>query len=281
MGRGSSFFQPRRWKKVAHWETDSSFFGAGRMKKSLPICKYVSLPPSPHLLSDLRTNLRSRRSKMGEGSFVLRGRRSKIEDGEGVLRSSAPKIENAGVLRSSEPKIKDGSVLQRWKAFSSKMKDSRTFASKNEEPYSTFILRAPGTAFEIRRTSFGLEKRRTLPCVVILVLWSEDCVQDRHRARRDDKLLWYIPQHREQQSWMCLQNKRTCQTQNPDITTGGSGRGAAHGGATERSGAGQNRRPTDPIAQITTDPLTLKHFQSTTDNCLERLFERTNKRNSM
>ena len=65
---------------------------------------------------------------------------------------------------------------------------------------------------------------------------------------------------------------------NPGHTTGGSGGsgGAAHRGAAGRCGAGWDGTPTGRSTQDTTAP---PAPQGTEDNCLERLFGSTNKRN--
>ena len=73
---------------------------------------------------------------------------------------------------------------------------------------------------------------------------------------------------------------KTCRIQNPDIPRvgrGGAAHGkAAHGGATELDGAEQDGTSTGRFAQETTVPLA---FQGIEDNCPERLFGSTNKRN--
>ena len=69
----------------------------------------------------------------------------------------------------------------------------------------------------------------------------------------------------------------TCRTPNQNIARAVR-IGAAHGGAAKRGGAGQHRTQTCRVAQEPTDSLAL---QSIVDNCPERPFARTNKRNPM
>ena len=134
--------------KIEDGRKGSLFFGAGRSKNS-PSSKN---PLPPYLSSDLRTDLRGRRSKMGG---VLHSSEPEIEDRRwvGVLRSLEPKIEDGGVLRrlggsskmGGSSKI-GGGVLRRWAACSSifwlwgffvlrSRKIEETPSSKNPRPH--------------------------------------------------------------------------------------------------------------------------------------------------
>ena len=91
-------------------ERGPSFSEAGRSKNPTPIFEKPPPPSSkesltPHIPSDLRTDLRGRRSKMGSSSiFGAEDRRLKMAGssffgsqgrGESVTRSSEPKIEES------------------------------------------------------------------------------------------------------------------------------------------------------------------------------------------
>ena len=84
-----------------------------------------------------------------------------------------------------------------------------------------------------------------------------------HRLRRSFALIF--------QSFLVESKTRTY------VPRAGGG-GAAHGEAAGPGGAGQDGMPAGRFAQETTDPLA---YQGIEDNCPERLFGSTNKRNPM
>ena len=163
-----------------------------------------------------------------------------------------------------------GPENRRWRVFF----EEASLSSKKPPTFKTPLCRTPPSSknpfiFEEPLLMFNLRSSapKTIEPPPSSIFGAEDWFEDRHRLRGGG-----TPTDRFAQ-----EKSETCRVQNTDIPRVGRV-GAPHGGAAGQGGSGLVGTPAGVFALETTVP---QAFQGFDDNCSERFFKSTSKRNPM